>query len=55
MGLNGTGYSTNQRVYLIFEAGDSPHIEYGASQGTSNLNDSRTRVRVTGYLVDTAP
>ena len=51
----GTGYSFNQEVDFIYEAGQSPRVEMGVNAGSGGLptpNTASTRIRVHGYLVD---
>lgn len=58
--INGAYYgallSGHFKVDLMFEAGDSPVLEFGIPAGQGGIfQDSSNRLIVSGYIVDTAP
>jgi hypothetical protein len=50
-GLN----SVQLPVDVMFEAGETPSLEFGVPASVTIFADTRNRLSVTGYLVDTTP
>ncbi|HTS23860.1 MAG TPA: hypothetical protein VMN79_18870 [Casimicrobiaceae bacterium] len=51
----GNVVSFSQEVDYYFEAGQTPVLEVGTSAGNSIFQDSRNKLTIVGYIVDTTP